>query len=220
MERIREVLAEAHQLPASLRSIPLQEGTEFDELGLDSLGYVELLTALQTRWQFSLTPGELTELETVGQLAELVGASPRVEPGLLARCRSQNERVESYRSEGKYFFETPIESAEGVWVFSRGQRQLMMASYNYLGLADNPRLKTAAQNAMERYGTGCHGVRLTAGTLALHKELEKNLADFLGTEDAIVYNSGFLTNVATVSSLVQPRACCTVALTESPWAPA
>jgi 8-amino-7-oxononanoate synthase len=85
-----------------------------------------------------------------------------------------------------------------------GERYLMMSSYSYLGLNKDERIVTAAQEAAERYGTGAHGVRLLAGSLPIHDELESEMAELAGKPEAIVFSSGYVTNVGTIEALCGP----------------
>lgn len=95
-----------------------------------------------------------------------------------------------------------IESPQGAWLIVDGKRVLNLCSNNYLGLANNPRMKDAARSAIEQFGVGPAAVRTIAGTTALHLELEEKLARFKRVEAAISYQSGFNCNVATVPALV------------------
>ncbi len=95
-----------------------------------------------------------------------------------------------------------IESAAGAWMVVDGKRVLNFCTNNYLGLADHPRLKQAAQTAVERWGVGPAAVRTIAGTTSLHIELERRLATFKGVEDALFVQSGFNANQAAISPLV------------------
>ncbi|MFF7265074.1 bifunctional SDR family oxidoreductase/pyridoxal phosphate-dependent aminotransferase family protein [Streptomyces sp. NPDC008159] len=104
----------------------------------------------------------------------------------------------------EYFYEPVIEEARGAHIKFDGRWFLNFASYSYLGLIGHDYIEQQALRAVERHGTGAHGVRLLAGTLHLHRELELTLARFLGTEDAVVFSSGYMTNVATVGALVGP----------------
>ncbi|GHA98566.1 bifunctional SDR family oxidoreductase/pyridoxal phosphate-dependent aminotransferase family protein [Streptomyces chryseus] len=104
----------------------------------------------------------------------------------------------------EYFYEPVIEEATGSRIKFDGRWFLNFASYSYLGLIGHDYIDDQALRAVERHGTGAHGVRLLAGTLHLHRELELALARFLGTEDAIVFSSGYMANVATVGALVGP----------------
>ncbi len=79
----------------------------------------------------------------------------------------------------------------------------MLAGYSYLGLIGHKALIEAVHSALLRYGTGVHGARLLAGTNSVHVELESELANFMNSESAIVYSSGFLTNTSVISALVQ-----------------
>ncbi len=88
------------------------------------------------------------------------------------------------------------------WVVADGKRMLMLGSYEYLGLLGHPHLKQTAIRTIDEYGTGHHGVRLLAGTTTVHRTLERKLADFMQAEDAIVFSSGYVTNLATISTLV------------------
>ncbi len=121
------------------------------------------------------------------------------------RIEEMNQRVADLRRNGLYFYLQPISELDGVWVTVNGRRMLLFAGYSYLGLLGHPKITAAAQEALARYGTGTHGVRILAGTLPLHDELEQTIARFKKAEAAIVYSSGYVTNLATVSALVMGR---------------
>lgn len=118
------------------------------------------------------------------------------------RIDEMNRRVAEIREAGLYFYLQPLEKLEGAWVTTGGRRMLNFASYSYLDLLGHPKIDAAAQDAVRQYGTGTHGVRILAGTLPLHNELEQTIARFKKAEAAIVYSSGYVTNLATVSALV------------------
>ncbi|HXV94018.1 MAG TPA: bifunctional SDR family oxidoreductase/pyridoxal phosphate-dependent aminotransferase family protein [Pseudonocardia sp.] len=105
---------------------------------------------------------------------------------------------------GRYFYEPVVEEETGSWIRFDDRWYLNFASYSYLGLIGHDYVDARVQEAVRRHGTGAHGVRLLAGTLNLHRELERTIARFLGTEDAIVFSSGYMANVATVGALVGP----------------
>ena len=114
-------------------------------------------------------------------------------------------RLDLARAAGAYYFETPLVALDGPNVTSAGgERKIMFATYSYLGLLGHPRISAAAEQAVRMYGTGTHGVRLNGGTLDLHKRLESRIAQYLDREAAITFSSGFMTNVAVISSLVRP----------------
>jgi 8-amino-7-oxononanoate synthase len=97
-----------------------------------------------------------------------------------------------------------IEGEAGPVVQMEGAERVMLGSNNYLGLTRDPRVKQAARDALERYGTALTGSRLLNGTLAMHLELEQELADFMGTEEAIVFTTGHQANVGCLSSILSP----------------
>ncbi|WP_304452587.1 aminotransferase class I/II-fold pyridoxal phosphate-dependent enzyme [Nocardiopsis sp. YSL2] len=103
-----------------------------------------------------------------------------------------------------YFYEPVIEAAEGPRIRFDGRWFINLASYSYLGLLGHDYIGAQAHLAVDRFGTGAHGVRLLAGTLDLHRELELTIASFLGAEDAIVYSSGYMANQATLGALLGP----------------
>lgn len=98
-----------------------------------------------------------------------------------------------------------IESAQEAEVRYGGRDFVMLSSNNYLGLAAHPGLKRAAAEALARWGVGAGASRLIAGSLGPLHELEAALARFKGTEAALVFGSGFLANVGTISALCSPR---------------
>ena len=106
------------------------------------------------------------------------------------------------RAVGIYPFFQPIDVNEGAEAVVDGKRVLMLGSNNYLGLTRHPKVLEAAQAALERYGPSMTGSRLLNGTGPLHLELEEALADFLGTEQAIVFSTGYLANLGTISAVV------------------
>ena len=118
------------------------------------------------------------------------------------RIEEMNRRVAGLRENGLYFYLQPISELDGAWVTVNGRRMLLFAGYSYLDLLGHPKIDAAAQEALARYGTGTQGVRILAGTLPLHEELEQTIARFKKAEAAIVYSSGYVTNLATVAALV------------------
>ncbi|HJW76918.1 MAG TPA: glycine C-acetyltransferase, partial [Thermoleophilia bacterium] len=99
------------------------------------------------------------------------------------------------RAGGLYKEERVIDGPQGAWVvLADGRRVLNMCANNYLGLSSHPQLLDAAASCLERWGFGMSSVRFICGTQRLHKELEKALSGFLGTEDAMLYSSCFDAN--------------------------
>ncbi|MBD0321376.1 MAG: aminotransferase class I/II-fold pyridoxal phosphate-dependent enzyme [Gemmatimonadetes bacterium] len=103
---------------------------------------------------------------------------------------------------GLYPYFQPIEASEDTEVVIRGERKIMVGSNNYLGLTHNPYVLERSREAMYRYGTGCTGSRFLNGTLDLHEELEARLATLMGAEAALVFSTGYQTNLGVISALV------------------
>lgn len=103
---------------------------------------------------------------------------------------------------GVYPYFRPIESEQNTEVIMHGKRVLMFGSNSYLGLTNHPKIKQASIEAIKKYGTGCAGSPFLNGTLDIHIELEEKLADFVGKEKAIVYSTGFHTNIGVIPTIV------------------
>ncbi len=123
--------------------------------------------------------------------------------GIQARIRAMDERVNRLRENDMYFYNMPVSELKGsTEVVIGGRTMLMLASYGYLGLLGHARINAAARAALEKYGSGTHGVRALAGTLELHLDLERTIAGFKHAEDAVTFSSGYVTNLAAISTLV------------------
>jgi glycine C-acetyltransferase len=119
------------------------------------------------------------------------------------RISAMAERVRLLKEGDLYYYNQPVtEMLGGSKVLVRGRTMDMFASYGYLGLIGHPRINAAAKAAVDKYGTGTHGVRTLAGTLELHNELEETIAHFKHTETAITYSSGYATNLTVISTLL------------------
>lgn len=110
--------------------------------------------------------------------------------------------VEDLKEAGLFINLRVMGSPADAWMVVDGKKVLNFCTNNYLGLANHPRMKAAAIQAVERWGVGPAAVRSIAGTQALHVELEKRLAEFKGVEDALYVQSGFLANQAVLPPLV------------------
>lgn len=120
---------------------------------------------------------------------------------LLQEKLSKYDLPQQAMAAGIYPYFRMIESDQDTEVRISGKNVLMFGSNAYLGLTNHPKVKQAAIEAIEKYGTGCAGSRFLNGTLDLHVQLEKRLAEFVGKEDAIVYSTGFQVNLGVVSCL-------------------
>lgn len=110
-----------------------------------------------------------------------------------------DRRADEARAAEIYPYFHRLGSRQDAVVVMEGRRRIMLGSNNYLGLSSCPEVMEAAVKAIEKYGTGCSGSRFLNGNLDLHVELERELADFAGKEDALVFSTGFQTNLGVVA---------------------
>src|ERR1700674_4319041 len=116
-----------------------------------------------------------------------------------------SEQLEAWRKAGTYQHLRVLQSAcEPVSRFD-GREVINLASNNYLGLADHPRLIEAQVEAAKKFGAGSGAVRTISGTMSLHLELERRIAEFKQTEACVVFQSGFAANAGTVSAILGPE---------------
>jgi 8-amino-7-oxononanoate synthase len=120
---------------------------------------------------------------------------------IFEKCR-EFTKAKEMQDAGLYPYFLPLEDTEGTEVVINGRKILMIGSNNYLGLTTDPRVRKAAADAIERFGTSCTGSRFLNGTLALHKELEERLAAFTGKEAALVFSTGYQVNLGVISCIV------------------
>jgi 8-amino-7-oxononanoate synthase len=111
-------------------------------------------------------------------------------------------RADEAKQANLYPYFHPLEANEGPVVVIYGKEMVMAGSNNYLGLTSNEKVKQAAKDAIDKYGTGCSGSRYLTGTLALHNELEERLAKFLNVEDVLMFSTGYQTSLGAITSLV------------------
>lgn len=120
---------------------------------------------------------------------------------IFEKCYGYTEAKEAIAA-GFYPYFIPLTENEGSEAVFRGHRLIMCGSNNYLGLTTDPRVRQAAIDAINRYGTSCTGSRFLNGTLELHEQLEHELADFVGKEAALVFSTGMQSNLGAISALV------------------
>jgi 8-amino-7-oxononanoate synthase len=131
-------------------------------------------------------------------------AKPPVDVFEKARSHDRLEQLEAAKEADLLPYFRLLESAAGPVVEMEGRETIMLGSNNYLGLTGDPRVKQAARDALETYGTGLTGSRLLNGTTPLHLELESELADWMGTEDAIVSTTGYQANLGCIGTILEP----------------
>ncbi|MBN1451312.1 MAG: glycine C-acetyltransferase [Anaerolineales bacterium] len=112
------------------------------------------------------------------------------------------EEIQDLKDAGLYNNIRTLSTPQGAWLEVDGKRVLNFCSNNYLGLANHPKIVAAAKQAADQYGVGPGAVRTIAGTLDLHKQLDRRLAEFKGVESAITFQSGFTANLGAIPALV------------------
>src|SRR4030066_1722975 len=118
------------------------------------------------------------------------------------KCAKATEYESGLKQSGHYFFFRKLESPQDPEVVVNGKRVIMVGSNNYLGLTNPPRVKEAAIKAIEKYGSACAGSRFLNGNLEIHEELETKLARFFRKEAALVFATGYQTNLGPIGALL------------------
>jgi len=111
-------------------------------------------------------------------------------------------RADRLKETGYYPYFVSIEWSNDTEVIVSGDRKIMIGSNNYLGLTHHPEILESANEAMKKYGSGCTGSRFLNGTLDIHIKLEEELADFMGTEAALLFSTGYQTNLGIITTLL------------------
>jgi 8-amino-7-oxononanoate synthase len=117
------------------------------------------------------------------------------------KCFDYIEAKEAIKA-GYYPYFIPMSGSDGTVAEHHGRKLIMCGSNNYLGLTTHPAVRKAAKDAIDRFGTSCTGSRFLNGTLELHEQLERELADWVGKPEALVFSTGMQTNLGTISALV------------------
>ena len=122
-----------------------------------------------------------------------------------ARNHDRAEQLEAAKQNDLLPYFRLIESEAGPLMEIEGRETVMLGSNNYLGLTGDERVRQASRDALERYGTALTGSRFMNGTTPLHVELEREIADWMGTEDSLCFTTGYQVNLGTIGTLLQPR---------------
>jgi 8-amino-7-oxononanoate synthase len=120
---------------------------------------------------------------------------------ILKERTSKYNEPDKIKAAGVYPYFRPIQSEQDTEVYIDGRKVLMFGSNSYLGLTSHPKVKEAAIAAIKKYGSGCAGSRYLNGTLDIHIELEDKLAEFVGKDGALVYSTGFQSNLGAIPTV-------------------
>jgi len=120
-----------------------------------------------------------------------------------ARTHERLEQLSAAREQDLLPYFREVEGEPGPVVEMEGRERITLGSNNYLGLTTHPSVKQAARDALEKYGTGLTGSRFMNGTTPLHLELEREIAEWMGTEDALVFATGYQANVGCIATLLE-----------------
>ena len=207
MHHVREVAKE--------RAKKLQPETNIVQLGLDSLERLDIVTALEDEYGSRFPEEVLPEIETCQEVADAVKkhlvvskSNPESIPVEHYRFDCMTEYVQLQRNKrllqstgaDNPFFMTH-ESVTADTTQINGRTLINFSSYNYLGMSGDPVVSEAASKAVDQFGTSVSASRLVSGQKTLHVELEKKIAQFVGTEDSIIYVGGHSTNETTIGHL-------------------
>ena len=150
----------------------------------------------------ALLSAAIAELTRLGIEAPADTSCPReLPPAFQRRLTPFRKRLDALESQYSFFF-TRIDGYEGSWVQCGKRKMLNFCTYSYLGLLHHPQIQRAAQQAVDQFGTGTHGVRLLGGNLAVHEVLETTIARIFHREAAITFSSGFMANQTVIATLV------------------
>lgn len=120
---------------------------------------------------------------------------------IFEKCGQFTEAREAMAA-GFYPYFIPLSESEGTEAVYKDHRLIMCGSNNYLGLTTHPKVRQAAKDAIDRFGTSCTGSRFLNGNLEMHEQLERELAEWVGKEAALVFSTGMQVNLGTISALV------------------
>jgi 8-amino-7-oxononanoate synthase/acyl carrier protein len=216
-----QVLEEVQRI-AKERARGLSLDSNIPELGLDSLERMEILAAIEERFGGRFPEEVLPQLETCRDVVDAV-ENYLVRPQPAEEASSSDIPPENYRFDlykeyvmlkqnlemldasglGNPYFNVHQRVTNDTTMID-GRELINFSSYNYVGMSGDPTVAKAAKEAIDRYGTSVSASRLVSGEKALHRDLERAISDFIGTEDAIVFVGGHSTNETTIGHLFGP----------------
>lgn len=120
------------------------------------------------------------------------------------RLRALSHNIRKLKGDGLYFYERILEAQSAAHCVVDGRRLVVLGSYNYLGLSHHPAVLNAIHDAVDEYGAGAHGARITLGTTVAHRRLERTISEWIGTEDTVIVSSGLSANISVLQALASP----------------
>jgi 8-amino-7-oxononanoate synthase len=224
MKQVEEIVIEEIRRVAKERANGLSLDTPIAESGMDSLERMEILAALEERFGGRFPPEILIDLETtrlvIDAVVKYLGVQPRVATARAAgteippeayqfdqfpEYRQLRQRLDMLETSGlgnPYF--GVHEGITNDRTIIDGRELINFASYNYVGTSGDPAVSAAAKAAIDRYGTSVSASRVASGEKVIHGELERAIAEFLGTEAALVFVGGHATNESVIGHLAGP----------------
>ncbi len=221
-EQLAKVVLEEVATVAQERAKGATLDSTFGDLGMDSLERVELQAALEDRLGGRMPEDVAPELNNLREVVEAVqkylGESQRRKKLPIAEIPDTFHRFDRYVEYQELHAQLEMLEASGMdnpffnlhervtndTTVIDGREMINFSSYNYLGLSGHPAVTAAAQEAVERYGTSVSASRVVSGEKPLHRELERAIADWIGTDDAVVMVGGHATNETTIGHLFGP----------------
>ncbi|MBR4753126.1 MAG: aminotransferase class I/II-fold pyridoxal phosphate-dependent enzyme [Thermoguttaceae bacterium] len=219
-ETVRIVLDEVYKV-AKERARNLTVDSDITELGLDSLERMEILASLEDRFggQFPETvlPTLFTAREVVDAVRKHLGGGRMFDAQEVKSFKVDetcydfakfpeylaiHEKMELAKRLGMSHFFEPHENPAGATIRINGKDYINFSTYNYIGTSGEPSVTAAAQAAVAQYGTTAGASRIVAGEIPLHRQLENEISEFLGTEDTIVLVGGHQTNESIIGHLM------------------
>ncbi|WP_445638370.1 Aminotransferase class I/II-fold pyridoxal phosphate-dependent enzyme [Nostoc sp. DSM 114161] len=198
----------------------IEQKESFETLGLDSLQVAKFIQDLEAWSGYLLNISTLQTFGAIATLAEYLAKElTKQNQQTLTQIPPEYYQFESFPEYTQFqqrlthiqaleipnpYFQTQ-ESLTRDCTQIQGRTLINFSTYNYLGLSGDPVVSAAAKDAIDRYGTSVGASRLASGERLLHRELEQEIADLIGTEDCIVYVSGHATNVTTIGHLFHPQ---------------
>ncbi len=219
-ETAKIVLEEVHRI-AKDRARGITLDSDITELGLDSLERMEILASLEDRFggQFpeAILPDLATAREVVDAVRQYLGHGVKVNErerkiyevndasndfSLFPEYLQIKEKLVYLDKKNLSHFFDVHESITDDVTYIRGKKFINFASYNYIGASGHPEVIAAAQEAAKLYGTSASASRIVSGTKPVHVELERAIADFLGTDDSLTFTAGHQTNESVIGHLM------------------